>query len=160
MMTRIARALVWLAAAAALTACDYGRMREDEAVQTFKTRMPIMPARTIPGAGGIELLRQADPNRLTNPVPNTPESVAEGKQRYVYYCVQCHGPAADGNGTVGQSFAPLPADLGSPAVQQQSDGMLFAKMSLGYLRHPPLWYTVAEEHRWALVNYIRALKKQ
>jgi mono/diheme cytochrome c family protein len=159
-MTVRARFALMLFVLTALAACDYGRMREDEAVQTFKTRMPIMPARTIPGAGGIELLRQSDPNRLSNPVPNTPESIAEGKRRYFYYCVQCHGPAADGNGTVGQSFAPLPTDLGSAEVQQQSDGMLFAKMSLGYLRHPPLWYTVAEEHRWALVNYIRGLKRE
>ena len=134
-------------------------MREDEAVQTFKARMPLMSSTAIPAHGGIEVLRDADPDRLTNPVPSTPESVAEGKQRYVYYCVQCHGPAADGNGTVGQSFAPLPTDLRSPEVQEQSDGSLFARISLGYLRHPPLWYTVAEEHRWALVNYIRALER-
>ncbi len=159
MTNRMAKALIWLAAAAAIAACDYGRMREDEAVQTFKTRMPIMSNIAIPSTGGIEVLRHADPNALQNPIAATPESGAEGKQRYFYYCVQCHGSAADGNGTVGQSFAPLPSNLGSPPVQQQSDGMLFAKMSLGYLRHPPLWYTVAEEHRWALVNYIRTLKR-
>jgi mono/diheme cytochrome c family protein len=158
-MTTAWRNLMLIAAVATLAACDYGRMREDEAVQTFKARMPLMPSTAIPAAGGIELLRGADPDRLTNPVPNTAESVAEGKQRYFYYCVQCHGPAADGNGTVGQSFAPLPTDLRSPEVQEQSDGSLFARISLGYLRHPPLWYTVAEEHRWALVHYIRALER-
>ena len=156
-MSRSIRCAAILLATLAVAACDYGRMREDEAVQTFKARLPVMSAVAIPSTGGIEVLRHADPNGLKNPVPNTPESVAEGKQRYFYYCVQCHGPAADGNGTVGQSFAPLPSNLRSLEVQQQSDGLLFARISLGYLRHPPLWYTVAEEHRWALVNYIRSL---
>jgi hypothetical protein len=46
-----------------------------------------------------------------------------------------------------------------PGVQKQSDGELFVKISLGFGRHPPLANTVSEPDRWAVVNYIRSLKK-
>lgn len=140
-----------------LSSCDYGRMKDDEAVQTYQAKVPEMPPQTIPVDGGIQGLREADPDDLVNPLALSEESVRRGKEAYGYYCVQCHGPLADGRGTVGQSFAPLPANLKDPNVQDQSDGSIYYRISLGINRHPPLWDTVAETDRWALVNYIRSL---
>jgi mono/diheme cytochrome c family protein len=140
-------------------ACDYGRMKEDEAVHTYRAYMPEMPSKTIPIDGGIQIFREADPNELINPIAYSQESVQRGKGAYGYYCIQCHGPLADGLGTVGQSFAPLPANLKAPNVQDQSDGSLFYRISLGFNRHPPLWYTVAEDNRWAIINYVRSLTR-
>jgi hypothetical protein len=137
--------------------CDYARMTDDEAVNTYGKKMPAMPPHTIPVDGGIEDLRSTDPKTLVNPVPSTPRSLEQGRLAYSYFCVHCHGPLADGNGTVGQSFSPLPTDLRAPAVQGQSDGELFAKISLGYKRHPPLALTVARNDRWAVINYLRFL---
>lgn len=139
--------------------CDYGRMMDDEAIQTYQVKVPEMPARAIPVHGGIQSLREADPDELVNPVAVNEKSVRRGKEAYGFYCIQCHGPLADGRGTVGQSFAPLPADMKDPDVQEQSDGSLYYRISLGFNRHPPLWDTVAEADRWALVNYIRSLAR-
>lgn len=138
-----------------LCGCDYARMREDEALRTFEIQLPEMPKKTIPINGGIEVLRQTNPLDLQNPLPTTPEVVAAGAQRYAYYCVQCHGPKLNGFGTVGQSFAPLPSNLTEPMVLDQTDGDLFYKISLGYNRHPPLAATVAVDHRWAIIRYMR-----
>lgn len=143
-----------------LCACDYARMRDDEALQTYQSALPEMPKKTIPVTGGTEILRTSNPDDLKNPVPLTQESVLMGKERYGFYCIQCHGPEAEGYGTVGQSFAPLPTNLKSPVVQDQSDGMLYYKISLGYNRHPPLAETVSPEHRWAIINYMRSLAQQ
>ncbi len=138
-------------------ACDYGKMKQDEAVHAYRAHEPEMPSKTIPIDGGIEILRQSDPDELINPIAYNDESVQHGKEAYGYYCIQCHGSLADGRGTVGQSFAPLPADLKDPNVRDQSDGSLFYRISLGFNRHPPLWDTVAGNDRWAVVNYIRSL---
>jgi len=143
---------------ALLSGCDYGRMKEDEAVQPYRGVMPAMPRQSIPNEGGIQSLRTANPFRLVNPLPFTPRNVATGRERYEIYCSQCHGEKADGNGTVGQSFAPLPANLREFRVQNQADGELFYKISLGFERHPPLWYTIWEPHRWAIVHYLRSLE--
>lgn len=140
-----------------LGGCDYARMTDDEAVNTFQTTMPAMDERTVPAAGGPQSLRGMSPQELSNPRPITKESVTQGRVAYGYFCVHCHGPKADGRGTVGQSFAPLPVDLKSTAIQGESDGLLFLRISRGYKRHPPLASTVSEEDRWAIINYLRSL---
>lgn len=158
---RRARTGARLALGAALllivTGCDYARMTDDEAVNTYGKKMPAMPEHTVPASGGIEELKSSDPKSLVNPVAATPEAVTQGRTAYGYYCIHCHGPAADGNGTVGQSFFPLPTDLRIPAVQQQSDGELFVKISLGFKRCPPQALTVAATSRWAIIVYLRTL---
>lgn len=139
-----------------LWGCDYGRMKDDEAIHTYETALPTMPRQTFPLAGGVEAIKEAAPQKLKNPLPRDSEVVERGKERYGFYCVQCHGPKADGAGTVGQSFAPLPTHLLRRYVQKQSDGELFVKVSLGFRRHPPLAATVSEEDRWAIIHYLRA----
>jgi mono/diheme cytochrome c family protein len=137
--------------------CDYARMKEQESLRPYETSMPEMPEKTIPTSGGFEVLRLADPAQLENPVPVTQEVVRQGKEGYNRYCIMCHGPKAQGNGTVGQSFYPLPTNLRGPYVQEQKDGRLFLTVTFGFKRHPPLGYTVAEEDRWAIIHYIRSL---
>jgi len=138
--------------------CDYGRMNDQESVRTYEKKMPDGPPGTIPISGGVEVLSRTEPKDLKNPLPSNAAAVSQGKGAYFNFCVQCHGPGADGNGTVGQSFAPLPANLTDPQVLAQSDGELFSKISLGFGRHPALASTVSEQDRWAIVNYLRSLK--
>ena len=138
--------------------CDYGRMYDQESVRTYEKKMPDSPQGTIPISGGVEVLSRTEPKDLKNPFPMAAAAVPQGKGAYFNFCVQCHGPRADGNGTVGQSFAPLPANLADPQVLGQSDGEIFYKVSLGYGRHPALASTVAEQDRWAIIHYLRSLK--
>jgi len=140
-----------------LCGCDYARMSEQESLRPYEIALPEMPAGSIPVNGGINILREAKPENLHNPVAMTGASVKEGEMRYGYFCVMCHGAKADGNGTVGQSFSPLPTNLASPYVQKQKDGELFYKIYFGFRRHPALIYTVADNDRWLIINYIRSL---
>jgi len=138
--------------------CDYARMKDQESVRTYKAEPPEMPQGTIPVSGGAEVLKKSKPEDLRNPLSSTQEVLEKGRLAYGYFCIMCHGQNLDGNGTVGQSFAPLPTDLKSPSVRQQSDGELFYKISFGYKRHPPLTSTVSEGDRWAILCYIRSNK--
>ena len=140
-----------------VTGCDYARMTDDEAVNTYQTKLPAMPKHTVPVDGGIEEVLTSEPRDLVNPLPSAPSSIEQGRRAYGYYCVHCHGPKADGQGTVGQSFSPLPANLTKDSVQAETDGELFVKTSLGFKRCPPLAQTVAEKDRWAIINYLRSL---
>jgi mono/diheme cytochrome c family protein len=143
---------------ALLCGCDYGRMYDQDVIKTYGRKIPEMDARTIPVQDGFQKLVNADPKTLKNPLPSSKASTEQGSQAYTYYCIQCHGAKADGNGTVGQSFAPLPDDLLSPDVQGQGDGELYAKIRLGFKRHPKLFSTVSDADTWAVVIYIRSLK--
>lgn len=143
---------------ALLCGCDYGRMYDQDVIKTYGRKTPEMDARTIPVQDGFQKLVNAAPGSLKNPIPHSKASIEQGLQAYTYYCIQCHGPKADGNGTVGQSFVPLPADLSSAPVQDHSDGELYAEIRLGFKRHPKLFTTVSDADTWAVVIYIRSLK--
>jgi mono/diheme cytochrome c family protein len=140
-----------------LPGCDYGRMKEDEAINTYQTSLPEMPFKTIPTTDGIERLKEAVPRDLKNPLPRSQGIMDRGKEQYGFYCLQCHGPTGNGFGSVGQSFAPLPTNLTTSYVQKQKDGELYAKIGLGFRRHPPMVTTVSEEDRWAIIHYLRSL---
>ena len=141
-----------------LSGCYYSEMRDDEAVEAYNQEWPQMQKKTIPVQGGIWTERGANPAELKNPLAPSPEMIAWGWERYRFYCVQCHGPKLDGNGTVGQSFAPLPANLESSQVQDQTDGEIFYKIRFGFNRHPPLYATVTDDETWAIVRYLRSTK--
>src|SRR5512135_1046277 len=108
--------------------CDYARMNNQENVRTYEKEMPAMDSRAIPTQGGYNVLVNTDPAGLKNPLPMNNQTVHRGWLAYAYFCIQCHGPYSDGNGTVGQSFAPLPSNLKDPAVQDQTDGELYSRI--------------------------------
>jgi mono/diheme cytochrome c family protein len=143
-----------------LPGCDYARMKDQESVRTYEAQPPEMPVQSVPVSGGVAQLRNADPQKMKNALPVTDEVIARGKTSYEYFCAMCHGPEADGKGTVGQSFAPLPTDLRGAYVRGQSDGLLFYRISLGFNRHPSLFGTVSSDDRWAVIRYLRSLREE
>ncbi len=143
--------------AGGLLGCDYARMKDQESVRTYETKLPSMPSGTLPTEGGILLITSVDPKGIPNPLKPEPHNLQRGREAFRNFCSMCHGLKGDGRGTVGQSFYPLPTDLRSEAVQALSDGELFKIISLGSRRSPPLAHTISEEDRWAIVLHLRAL---
>lgn len=143
--------------AALMWGCDYERMVDQDSVRRYERAMPDADTGAVPVHGGEARFRMAPEGSLSNPVPHAPESAARGEIAYGYYCVHCHGVKFNGDGTVGQSFSPLPADLRSAAVQAMSDDALFRTISYGGNRTPPLAYTIVIEDRWHIINWIRSL---
>ncbi|MCU0573624.1 MAG: c-type cytochrome [Syntrophobacteraceae bacterium] len=139
----------------------YGRMRETPAVRPYEKPILVMEAGLVPVGGGEALFRAASPDALKSPLDaGDPGVVEAGKKLYLTYCQQCHGKAYDGNGTVGQSFAPLPTDLMSPHVQSESEGQLFQHISYGIGgsgRQPALATTIQVMDRWRIVAFVRSL---
>ena len=124
----------------------YGRMWETPAVRPLEQPPLTMQAGGVPFGGGEEIYKVTPAETLRTPFPGkNPETLSLGKALYVTYCAQCHGKNYDGNGTVGQSFFPLPTDLRSAKVQALSDGAFFKEISYGIPggRQPPLATTVA-----------------
>jgi mono/diheme cytochrome c family protein len=151
--------LILFSSLIAFSGCDYARMREQESVRTYEKEMPEMARGTVPVRDGFEMLKATESGSLKNPLPATAESLKQGRESYNYFCVHCHGPNGNGFATVGQSFSPLPTDLRSPTVQSQNDGELYLKIRLGFKRHPKLFTTVTDRDTWAVLNYMRSLKK-
>ena len=93
-----------------------------------------------------------------SPLAASPKVVEQGKNVAQVNCVSCHGSGGKGNGAAAVALNPKPADWTSKKVQDESDGEIFWKISTG--RGPmPAWKHLPENDRWALVQYIRSLKK-
>lgn len=139
----------------------YERMKDQESFRPYEARMPGVVPGAVPTEdgefAGEEKYRAAPLGNLKNPLPATEAVIARGALSYEYFCIQCHGSRYNGDGTVGQSFAPLPTDLRSEYVQQMSDDELFRSISYGMMRHPALAYTVSAEDRWTLIRWIQSL---
>ena len=96
----------------------------------------------------------ADAASRPNPLASRPNAAAGGRKLFVRNCVECHG--ADGTGSEKKHSADLPL----PVVQQQSDGVLFWKITNGNASHGmPSFSKLPELQRWQVVLYIRTLKQ-
>ena len=138
----------------------YGRMRETPAVRPYEKPLLIKEVGLVPASGGEAIYRVSAGTDIESPINMTqPDIIARGKGVYLIYCAQCHGHKHDGNGTVGQSFAPLPTDLRSAKVQDSPTGVLFKNISYGVPdgRQPPLHSTITVDDRWKVVAYLKSL---
>ncbi len=96
----------------------------------------------------------ADAKATKNPV----KGVGNAKKSVETNCVSCHGASGKGDGPAAAALPPpKPANWTSEAVQKQTDGELFWKMSNGRGAMPP-WKHLPDKERWEIVNYIRTLK--
>ncbi len=90
-----------------------------------------------------------------NPVDNV-SGVKVGQALFQENCVICHGKAGRGDGEAAAAMNPRPRSLADKAVQAQTDGELFWKISEGREAMPG-WKSLPEKERWSLVHYIRSL---
>ena len=98
-------------------------------------------------------------NTVKNPLQGNSIATTDGKKLFTKMCVICHGNKGKGDGVAGMALKPRPTNLTSSAVQQQSDGAIYWKITEG--RAPMAAYKaiLSEGQRWQLVNYIRQLGK-
>jgi mono/diheme cytochrome c family protein len=79
---------------------------------------------------------------------------------YQANCVACHGESGKGDGPVGLTLRPPPADLTQHAVPGvHTDGQLFEWIGQGYPGSvmPGFEGRLTEEERWHIVNFMRTL---
>jgi mono/diheme cytochrome c family protein len=88
-----------------------------------------------------------------NPLAKKPEAAAGGKKLFLRNCAECHQD--DGAGMMKKHSA----DFQLPAVQEQSDGSLFWKITNGNPdRGMPSFSQLPEMQRWQLVLFLRTLR--
>ncbi|MDO8683405.1 MAG: cytochrome C [Armatimonadota bacterium] len=135
------------------------RMNIQPSVQPFEKQMPVMPSKSTPTTGSFKIIAKQQAKLTSNPLPKTKTNLRNGEIYYGYYCLMCHGAKGDGNGPVGESYVPKPADLSSPNLARLNDGQLYWKMLYGVGHAPVMEQTVLLEHRWPLVMYVRTFAK-
>lgn len=135
----------WRADSLAVRGAPQGSVPTDgSAVPAYMVSYAALPA-TIDSMSGI-----------SNPVPITAASLANGRMQFQINCAVCHGPNADGqtpNGRYGLIPIPLTGDL----TKARSDGYIFGMIRNGRVSMPS-YNRIEERDRWDIVNYIRALQ--
>ena len=104
----------------------------------------------------------ADLRDEKNPVPLTPEVLAEARAHFADHCAGCHGNDGKGGG-MGKQMYPKAPDMSLPGTQSLSDGELFSIIENGIrlTGMPGFGAGTAESAygSWTLVHFIRHLPK-
>jgi mono/diheme cytochrome c family protein len=95
-----------------------------------------------------------------NPVPVNDASLALGQKIYLQRCVGCHGKTGKGDGPDAADLGIHPAKLSDAAVQGQTDGELFWKVTVGKKPMPNYRSRLSPADRWNVINYLRTLAKR
>lgn len=105
-----------------------------------------------------ETHNHAEGQALTNPIEATPDSVARGRQRYVYSCRQCHGNKGAGDGDMSHAGG-VPSDFTDDVwTYGDSDEEIFLVIKEGVSADMQGYKTqIPDDDIWHLVNYLRTL---
>ena len=134
------------------------RMTVQHHIRDFQAVMPPPAAGTVSVTPSMDRLPlAADAARLTNPVQASAQNLTRGRVYYHYYCVFCHGDGGAGDGPVGNSYTPRPADLRVARIAGYRDGDLLRASLTGAGHEPVLERIVPPEHRWHLMLFVRSL---
>lgn len=115
----------------------------------------------------IEIPRAPEENKFVkNPMPETSEIVAKGKE--IYHgkggCFACHGNEGKGDGAAGSALNPRPRNFGNPRFQEiRTDGELFwvirnGSPGTGMFSYSPAY--INEEEAWTVIRYLRTIPKE
>ena len=98
-------------------------------------------------------------DNIKNPLAGNTAVLGDAKTLYTGNCGPCHGDKGRGDGPAAAGLNPKPADHSSVAVQNESDGALFWKLTQGRAPMPGYKKIFTDEQRWELIDYIRTLAK-
>ncbi len=105
----------------------------------------------------------SDLRQAKNPVPLTPETLAEARAHFADHCAVCHGNDGKGKSGMGNQMYPRTPDMTLAATQSLSDGEIFSIIENGVrlTGMPGFGSGTAESAQgsWSLVHFIRHLPK-
>lgn len=98
--------------------------------------------------------------KMKNPVASDAESLKTGKSLWNMHCKSCHGSKGLGDGSKAAQLKTDPGDFSKADVQNETDGTLFFRTSVGRDDMPSFKKKIADaDDRWSIINYMRTFKK-
>lgn len=98
-------------------------------------------------------------SKKVNPVESNEKTIKLGQKVYKKMCWTCHGMEGLGDGPAATSLTPAPANFSTGDFQKQTDGAIYWKLSTGRGTMAGYESSLTDDQRWAIVNYLRTLKK-
>jgi len=98
-----------------------------------------------------------------NPLPLTPEVLADARAHFADHCAVCHANDGRGQTTIGQNLYPKAPDMRLEDTQRLTDGELYYIIQNGIrMTGMPAWGEQGDdkdEDGWKLVHFIRHLSE-
>jgi len=126
-------------------------MSVQQSLTSYDARMPDLPQDSVPAGPALFFPSLRRDGKIAQP------TVIRGKFAYDAYCAFCHGPKGDGEGPVGQSFAPNVPALRASKLQAMNDETLTNAIFTGPGHYPVLARVVPPDDRPSLLLYVRGL---
>jgi mono/diheme cytochrome c family protein len=119
------------------------------------------PNSTQEKPGSSESQMKPEDAAKKNPVPPTPEGLAEVRKLYGYNCAMCHGKTGDGKGDLAADMKLELHDWrDASALEKLTDGELFWIISNGKGKMPGEGDRTKERVRWNFVSLVRSFAKK
>jgi hypothetical protein len=126
------------------------RMKYQPSLKTFEAVVNLPPDDAVPFNNDA-----VDYSIKGMPAVND-ENISRGKVYYGYYCVFCHGENGKGNGPVGESYIPKPANLTGKYLKQYDSLQLNNVSFTGVGHSPVLERVVPSEWKYYITLYIES----
>ena len=149
---------VLLPAALALGACDQMNVQPRYNAYGRASLFPGGQVNQPPPAGAVAREDAAWQAAAAQRPPMTPALLARGQARYAIDCLQCHGPAGDGDGVIPARGFPRPEAFDSPRLRHLTSVRVVDVITRGYGAMYPHAARVAPADRWAIAAYVQALQ--
>lgn len=95
---------------------------------------------------------------LKNPLPATPQNIAEGNRLYNINCTPCHGEKGLGDGTIVKDGKyPPPPSYESDRIKTTPDGKMFYSIRYGKNLMGAYGTVLNPTQIWQIVHYIRTI---
>lgn len=98
--------------------------------------------------------------KMENPYAGDKSLDRVGKMLYSKHCKSCHGNNGECDGPKAKQLETYCSDFTSEEFQAQSDGEIYYKSIIGRDEMPNFEKKIPDdEDRWAVINYVRSMKK-
>ena len=121
-----------------------------------QTEARVPPERSMAVDAPRIMNRREARTGLTNPLDETPDTIAEGEALYDAYCALCHGDEGNGDGDLARYYRRMPP-LTARHVLNYPDGFVYSIIREGGRNMPRFGDALSVDERWALVHYLGTL---
>jgi len=111
------------------------------------------------GVQGADWTIPADAADLKSPLTPSPAVLKKGASIFESRCRLCHGPEGRGNGPLSDPAHPAADLTAGVAADLAPDGVLFYRVWNGKRPMPAFKSELSQEDVWAVVEYVKTLKK-
>ncbi|MCU1259585.1 MAG: putative Cytochrome c [Bryobacterales bacterium] len=158
------RRLLWVitgAVAAVILAAAAGFILVKTRANGFSARAQPMAVEVVLAQAARDLALPRDAKIKQNPIPRSPEVLAEAMAHWADHCSVCHANNGSGDIEMGRRMYPPAPDMRKAPTQSMTDGELFFIIENGIrLTGMPAWggSQAGQQDSWKLVHFIRHLK--